>query len=271
MANNIKTMLLIVAMSGIVLWIGSAAGGTTGLLIALVIALAINFGSLWYSDILVAKMYGAKEVTSGDAPRLHEMVERLSAQAGIPKPRVLVVETEMPNAFATGRSPSHAAVAVTSGLLQMLDYDEVEGVVAHELAHIKNRDTLTMAVAGALATMIMFASRIAFFFGDRDNALGSLAILILGPIAAMLIQFAISRSREYEADAHAAKLSGNPGALAKALLKLENVNSYARQPYADPATAHLFIVKPGALGMLASLFSTHPPTAERVKRLQSMA
>lgn len=271
MKNNLKTLVLIVLMSGIVLWIGGALGGYSGLMIALVIALVLNVGSFWFSDTLVAKMYGAKEVSPQDSPRLHEMVERLSRNASIPKPRVLVVETEMPNAFATGRSPNHAAVAVTTGLLKMLDYDEVEGVVAHELAHIKNRDTLTMAVAGALATMIMFASRFAFFFGDRNNALGSLAILILGPIAAMLIQFAISRSREYEADAHAAKINGNPRSLAKALLKLENVNSVAQRPYADPATAHLFIVKPGALGILASLFSTHPPIAERVKRLNSMA
>jgi len=271
MMNNIKTMVLIVMMSGLILVIGHMVGGFSGLLIALVIALIFNFGSFWWSDKLVTKMYGCREIPPAEAPRLHEMVERLSANAGIPKPRVLMMENDVPNAFATGRDPAHAAVAVTSGLLQTLDHYEVEGVIAHELSHIKHRDTLTMAVAGAMATMIMFASRIAFWFGDRNNLLGSLAIMILGPIAAILIQMAISRSREYEADAGAARITGNPNGLANALAKLENVNRVAQVQYADPATSHLFIVKPGVLGFIGNLFSTHPPIQERISRLTKIS
>ena len=270
MLNNFKTLFLIVLMSGLILVIGSLVGGTSGLMIAGVIALLFNFGSFWFSDRMVASMYGCRETSPSESPRLHEMVERLSKAAEIPKPRVLIMDNEMPNAFATGRDPSHAAVAVTTGLLRILDSDEVEGVIAHELSHIKHRDTLIMAVVGAMATIVMFASRFAFWFGDRDNVLGTLLVLILGPGAAMLIQMTISRSREYEADAGAARVTRDPRALSNALAKLENVNTYAGRQYASATTAHLFIVKPGALGMLATLFSTHPPIHERINRLNRM-
>lgn len=270
MMNNFKTFVLILAMSALILWVGHTLGGFSGLMIAFAIALVFNLASFWFSDKMVVKLYGCREISPSEAPRLHEMVSRLSKQAGIPMPRVLMMDNPVPNAFATGRDPAHSAVAVTTGLLQIADHDEVEGVIAHELSHIKHRDTLTMMVVGMMAMMIMFASRFAFWFGDRNNVLGSLLILVLAPVAAILIQMAISRNREYEADAGAARITGSPRSLANALAKLENVNKTSEYEYADPSTAHLFIVKPGVLAGLGALFSTHPPISERIKRLTAL-
>ncbi|MEP0813524.1 MAG: zinc metalloprotease HtpX [bacterium] len=275
MLNNLKTFVLFVVMGAIIMAAGTYFGGQSGLAIGLGIALIFTFGSYWYSDKIATSMYGAREVSPQEAPALHEMVERLSRAAGIPKPRIAIVDLDIPNAFATGRDPSHGLVAVTTGLLNGLSQDEIEGVVAHELAHIKHRDTLTMAVAAAMAMAITFIARMAFWFGgSRDNGgglLGMLAMLIVAPLAATLIQLAISRSREFEADAGAAKITGNPRGLAYALARLEGYNKRAEFPYADPATAHMFIVQPAMGGSLVSLFSTHPSTKERIKRLEAMA
>lgn len=274
MANNLKTVLLVVVMGALIMAVGALVGGPGGFVAGLGIAILFTFGSFWFSDKIATSMYGAREVSPTEAPRLHEMVARLAANAGVPKPKVMIMELDAPNAFATGRDPAHGVVAVTTGLLNMLDNEEVEGVVAHEMAHIKHRDTLTMAVVAAMAIAITFIARMAFWFGgNRNNGgiIGFLAMLILAPIAASLIQLAISRSREYEADAGSARITGNPKALAYALAKMENVNRVSEYAYADPSTAHLFIVKPAMGGFLAALASTHPPIKERIKRLEQMS
>jgi heat shock protein HtpX len=277
MANGLKTALLLGLLSGIVLAIGQYFGGANGLMLGLVFAVVMNFGSYWFSDKIVLRMYRAQEAAPGHP--LHTMVERLSRQAQLPMPKVYIIPDPSPNAFATGRNPSHAAVAATEGILQVLNQNELEGVIAHELAHVKNRDILISSVAATLAAVIMFAAHTAQFaamFGgyggrgeDRDrgnNPIALLAMIILAPLAAMLIQMAISRSREFSADATGAQIAGTPYGLADALRKIEAVAR--RVPLnANPATAHMFIVKPFSGGGLAGLFSSHPPTEARIAAL----
>jgi len=268
---------LLTVLTVLFLWIGQALGGRTGLLLALLFAGAFNFFSYWYSDKIVLSLYRAKELSPEEAPEIHQIVEELAAVAGIPKPRVYLVPQQAPNAFATGRSPSHSAVAVTEGILRALDLRELRGVLSHELSHIRNRDTLVQTIAATLGAAITFLARMAYFsrffgFGDDDtNPLELLVLLILAPIAAFLIQMAISRSREYLADETGAKISRDPLALASALEKLHYFSS--RVPLSgNPATSHLFIVAPRfSSSSLASLFSTHPPVEKRIARLRAMA
>lgn len=271
MSNTVKTTLLLALMSALLLWIGEALGGAQGLLFGFVFAAATNFVSYWYSDKIVLSMYRATEV--GPDHRLYRIVAELAQRAGLPQPRVYTVPQASPNAFATGRSPQHAAVVATEGILQMLNDDELKGVIAHELAHVKHRDILTSSVAATLAAAIMMIARMAMFFGggrrdDREggNPIALLATMILAPIAAMLIQAAISRSREFDADAGGAAIVGNPYGLAHALEKID-VAAKALPLDANPATAHLFIIKPFSVSGMLSLFSTHPPTAERIQAL----
>ncbi len=278
--NYVKTALLLVALTVILMWIGGFVGGPRGALIAFMIALVINGVSYWYSDKIVLSMYKAKEVSREDIPGLVDVVEDLSANAGIPCPRVFVADVNAPNAFATGRDPEHAAVCVTRGILDLLDREELKGVLSHELAHIRNRDTLIMTVTAALASAIMMVAYMARwgailggFSRDREdsgNLIGLLAISIVAPLAAMLVQLAISRSREYAADARGAAISRDPGALARALEDLGRFSERYKFN-AAPQTAHLFIVRPFKGSFIANLFSTHPPIEERVKRLRSMA
>lgn len=253
--------------------VGQAIGGSNGMIIAFVVAVGLNFASFWFSDKIVLKMYKAREVSRGDAPELYDMIDRLRTNAGLPMPKVYVIPSDQPNAFATGRSPNHAAVAVTNGITRMLNREELEGVIAHELAHIQNRDILTSSIAATLAAAITMLARFAFFFGGdrRDNIFGTLLMLILAPIAAFLIQMAISRAREYAADRDGAEICGKPGALASALARLQE--GAERVPMeANPSTAHMFIVNPfaGGLSGIRSLFSTHPPTEERIRRLREL-
>src|SRR5882672_6297526 len=264
MTNTVKTALLLGALSALLLFIGETLGGAQGLAIGFLFAGAMNFGSYWFSDKIVLRMYQAQEV--GPGHRLYDTVARLARRAGLPQPRVYVIPQASPNAFATGRNPEHAAVAATEGILQMLDDEELEGVLAHELAHVKHRDILISSTAATLAAAIMMISRFAMFFGgsrdnDREgsNPLALLATIILAPVAAMLIQAAISRSREYDADAGGAAIAGGPLGLVNALKKLE-VASHAVPLDANPATAHMFIIKPLSVSGLTALFSTHPPT-----------
>jgi heat shock protein HtpX len=277
MPNGLKTALLLGLLSGLLLVIGQLLGGANGLVLGFVFAVVMNFGSYWFSDKIVLRMYRAQEVGAGH--RLFTLVERLSRQASLPMPKVYVIPDASPNAFATGRNPSHAAVAATEGILQILTDNELEGVIAHELAHVRHRDILISSVAATVAAAIIFAARMAQFaalFGgyggsgqgrDRgNNPIALLATIIFAPIAAMLIQMAISRSREFAADAGGAQIAGNPYGLADALRKIDAVSK--RVPLdANPATAHLFIVKPFAGRGLMSLFSSHPPTEDRIRRL----
>jgi heat shock protein HtpX len=270
MPNAVKTALLLGAMSALLLFLGEQLGGAQGLAIGFMFAVVTNFASYWFSDKIVLSMYRATEV--GPDHRLYRIVASLAQRAGLPMPRVYVIPQPSPNAFATGRGPNHAAVAATEGILQMLTDAELEGVIAHELAHVKHRDILISSVAATLAAAIMMIARFAMFFGgrrdDRDggNPIAALATVILAPLAAMLIQAAISRSREYDADAGGASIVGNPMGLASALRKIEAA-SRAIPIDANPATAHMFIIKPFSLGGLGSLFSTHPPTEERIEAL----
>ena len=282
MGNLLKTAVLLAALTSLVVLIGGAIGGQQGMVIAFVLAIAMNFGSYWFSDRIVLAMYGARPIDESQAPDLYRVVRRLTSKAGIPMPRVYLIPNDTPNAFATGRSPEHAAVAVTEGIMRMLDDDELEGVLAHELSHVKNRDTLIMTVAATLAGVITYLAHMAqwaaIFGGSRRDddegggggALGALLMAILAPIAAMLIQLAISRAREFQADASGAQLAGRPWGLAKALEKLDMASKVAPMQ-ATPATAHLFIVNPLTGSGFATLFSTHPPIAERVARLRAMA
>ena len=271
--NMLKTVLLMTVLTAALVLVGGWVGGEGGALVAVVVAGAMNFGSYFFSDKIVLRMYRAREVTRAEAPVLYEVVESLSRRAGLPVPRVAIIPGQQPNAFATGRNPEHAVVAATEGILQILDREELEGVMAHELAHVRNRDMLISSVAATLAGAIMVLSRFGLFFGggDRDRGGGALALLvvILAPIAAMIVQAAISRSREFAADAGGAEISGKPRALASALQKLEATAK--RVPLqGNPATAHMFIVHPFRGGGIGELFSTHPPTEERVERLLQM-
>ena len=273
MNNTVKTALLLGTMSALLLLIGGALGGTGGMLIGFVFAVATNFGSYWFSDKLVLRMYNAQEV--GPGHRLSEIVDRLAKRAGLPQPRCYVIPDASPNAFATGRSPEHAAVAATEGILRLLTDEELEGVLGHELAHVKHRDILISSVAATLAAAIMMVSRVAMFFGGggngRDDRQGSnplalLATIILAPVAAMLIQAAISRSREFDADAGGSAIAGGPNGLVSALRKIE-VASKQIPLDANPATAHMFIINPFNPSALLGLFSTHPSTADRIQAL----
>ncbi len=277
--NIFKTTLLLTGLTVLLVVAGNALGGANGMKIAFVIALVMNFGSYWFSDKIVLKMYKAQPVTRGEAPELYGMVEQLSRNAGLPMPKTYIIENPAPNAFATGRNPNHAAVAVTTGILQLLDRNELMGVLGHELAHVKHRDILTGSIAATIAGAITMMASMAkwgmlFGGGHRDNnggggGIAAIAMMILAPIAAMVIQMAISRSREYAADRGGAEISGNPRYLSSALNKL--ANGIQRVPMdASPATAHMFIVNPLRGGGLASLFSTHPPMEERVRRLEAM-
>ncbi len=271
MANGVKTVLLLGALSGLLLVIGELMGGANGLMLAFVLAAAMNMASYWFSDKIVLRMYHAQEVASGHP--LHNLVARLAQRASLPMPKVYIIPDASPNAFATGRNPSHAAVAATQGIMQVLSEHELEGVIAHELAHVKNRDILISSVAATIAAAIMMSSRMMMFFGggrddDRggSNPLALLAMMILAPLAAMLIQAAISRSREFAADAGGAAIAGTPYGLADALRKIDAASR--RVPLdANPATAHMFIIKPFSGRGLMSLFSTHPPTEARIQAL----
>jgi heat shock protein HtpX len=284
MKNMLKTTVLLAALTGLLVLIGDYFGGTGGMIIAFLFAVILNFGSYWYSDKIVLKMYGAREVSPAESPNLHRIVDGLAMKAKLPKPKVYIVESGMPNAFATGRDPKHAAVAVTTGILNLLSNEEIEGVLAHELAHVMNRDTLISAVtatlAGVITMMATMAQWAAIFggFGGRDDDNGGIVGLIVmafvAPLAATLIQLAISRSREYAADEEGAIICRKPWALADALEKLEYGNSHFKPSISDvqpkESSAHMFIVNPLKGGMIQSLFSTHPVTDERVKRLRAM-
>ncbi len=277
MANGIKTVLLLGLMSGVLLALGELLGGANGLVIAFVFAAIMNLGSYWFSDKLVLSMYRARQV--GPEHPLYQTVERLTQRASLPMPKVYIIPDPSPNAFATGRNPSHAAVAATEGILQVLSEHELEGVIAHELAHVKHRDILISSIAATMAAAIMMVARMAHFaalFGgyggrgdDRErgnNPIALLAMIILAPLAAFLIQMAISRSREFAADAGGASIAGTPYGLADALRKIDQISK--RVPLdANPATAHMFIVKPFTGGGLMSLFSSHPPTEARIRAL----
>ena len=270
--NTFKTALLLGLLSALLIWMGGYLGGQSGLMMGFIFALVMNVGSYWFSDKIVLRMYRAQPV--GPDHALHRMTARLAQKAGLPMPKVYIVPDASPNAFATGRNPDHAAVAATEGLLRLLSESEIEGVIAHELAHVKNRDTLISTVAATIAATIMFVSRMAMFTGGRDDQRGGsplalLAMMILGPLAAMIIQAAISRQREFAADRSGAQIAGTPTGLANALRRLE---AGARQlPMdANPATEHMFIMNPFAGAGLFKLFSTHPPTEERVRALMAL-
>jgi heat shock protein HtpX len=280
MGNQIKTTILLAVMTALILWVGQLLGGRQGMIIALIFAAGMNFFSYWYSDKLVLKMYRAREVTRNQAPELYEIVHHLTRQAGLPMPKLYIIPQEAPNAFATGRNPEHAVVAVTEGLLKIMDRSEVTGVLAHELAHVKNRDILIGSIAATMAGAIMMLATMArwsaiFGGGSNDDEgggagfIGLIVMSIIAPMAAMVIQMAISRSREYLADATGAGFAGHPEGLAKALEKL---GAYSKRlPMdANPSTAHMFIVNPLSGRRMMRWFSTHPPIEERVARLRGV-
>ncbi len=282
--NTFKATVLLATLTGLLVVTGSALGGQAGMVIAFGLAIAMNMGAWWFSDKIALRMSGAREVTPAEAPDLHRMVEELAARANLPKPRVYLIETDAPNAFATGRSPAHSAVAATTGIMRILNYDELAGVMAHELAHIKNRDTLIASIAATIAGAITMLAEMAQwalifgmsgFAGDEEEGgglgdmLGGLVMIILAPIAALLIQLAISRSREFGADAGGAEILGDPLPLASALQKLEAGANRAPLDV-NPATAPLYIVNP-LKGGLSGLFRTHPHTEERIRRLHTLA
>jgi heat shock protein HtpX len=276
MGNTFKTAFLLTALTLLLMFIGRVFGGQNGMLLALALAAVLNFVSYFYSDKIALAMYRAQPVTREQLPRAYEIVERLTQKIGIPMPKMYVIPTESPNAFATGRNPQHASVAVTHGILGLLNDEELEGVLAHELGHVRNRDILISSIAATVAGAITYLAEMArwgMIFGgydrdrnDRGGGIGALFMVILAPIAAMLIQLAVSRSREYQADESGAHFTGNPYALASALAKLDAYSK--RVPMqATPSTAHLFIIQPFLGQSLMSLFSTHPPIAKRIERL----
>ncbi|MCL1926910.1 MAG: zinc metalloprotease HtpX [Syntrophorhabdaceae bacterium] len=280
MTNTLKTTFLLALLTVIFVLVGNVIGGQSGMMIAFGMAVVMNIGSYWFSDKIVLRMYNAKQVSESEDPQLYAMVNRLSLAAGIPMPKVYVIPQDSPNAFATGRNPKNAAVAVTSGIRRLLSEDELEGVMAHEIAHVSNRDILIGTIAATLAGAIMMLANIARFAaifgggGNRDNRGGGgglvlLVSVIVAPLAAMLVQMAISRSNEYRADASGARFCGRPESLANAL---EKISAWANKVpmAASPATAHMFILSPLTGGGLKSLFSTHPPTGKRVERLLAM-
>lgn len=282
--NTFKTTILLTALTLLLVGVGGAVGGRSGASIMLIISLAMNFGSYWFSDKIVLSMYNAQPVNENQAPDLYNMVKKLTKNAKMPMPRVYVINTEMPNAFATGRNPQNGVVAVTTGIMKALNYQELEGVVAHELAHIKNRDTLISTIVASIAGVISWIGTMAQWaaiFGtgrsdEEDNGggiIGLLFTIIVAPLAATLIQMAISRSREFEADEDGGTICENPLALASALKKIEHYSKYGVMQEATPATAHMFIINPlsGSGKALMNLFSTHPSTAKRVEKLEAQA
>ena len=281
--NHFRTALLLSLLTILMVLMGNAIGGQSGMAMAFLMALAMNFFSYWFSDRIVLRMYGAREIGAADHPFFYAMVQRLAGKAGLPMPRVYIIPSESPNAFATGRNPSHAAVAATEGILRILTPEELEGVMAHELAHVQNRDilvgTIAATFAGAISMLgnllqwgaIMGFGRSNDEEGDGGNAIGALAMAIIAPIAAMLIQMAVSRSREYLADASGSEICGRPLALAKALRKIQTASLQIPMQEARPASAHLFIVNPLSGNGILSLFSTHPPMEERIARLEALA
>jgi heat shock protein HtpX len=281
--NQLKSAILLATLTALLLWAGQALGGQGGFVLALMVAGAMNFGAYWWSDKIVLRMYGAQAVTEAQAPELWAIVRQLAQRAKLPMPSVYVIPEDAPNAFATGRNPENAAVAVTAGLVRMLERDELAGVIAHELSHVKHRDTLVMTIAAALAGALSFLANMAMWsslFGGGMNSdddeggahpIAGLLGILVAPIAASLIQMAISRSREFMADERGAALTQNPLALARALGKLESWKARIPMHAGSPATAHLFIVNPFSASGLANLFSTHPSTQERIKRLQAIA
>ena len=282
--NSLKTTMLMALLMALMVALGGIFAGHTGMTVMLVIALGMNFFSYWFSDRMVLSMYNAREVDRSSAPELYGLVEKLAGRAGLPMPRVYIINEDAPNAFATGRNPSNAAVAVTTGLMRVLDYNEISGVLGHELAHVKHRDILISTIAATMATVISYAANIAQWaaiFGggrssddDRGGIIGMIATAIIAPIAAALIQMAISRSREYSADEGGAEICGNPNYLAAALEKIEYYAQHGEQlPEATPATAHMCIINPltGRDLSFKSLFSTHPDTQERIARLRAQA
>ncbi len=278
--NTLKTMVLMVFLTVFFIFVGSVIGGKHGATIALIMAFGMNFFAYFFSHKVVLTMYGAKEVTEAEAPELYSIVRRLSQRAGLPMPKVYIIDSEQPNAFATGRSPKHGVVAVTTGIMRILSREELEGVIGHELSHIKHRDILISTIAATIAGAISYLAQMAqwaMIFGraSDDEEGGShpivtLLMLIIAPLVAMIIQLAISRAREYEADAGGARLTGNPLYLANALRKLHYA-SHAIPMDANPGTAHMFIVNPLSGRSLMKLFSTHPPIEERIARLEAMA
>ena len=279
--NILKTTILMALLTGLMVAIGGAINGSTGAMIMLVISLGMNFFSYWFSDSMVLKMYDAQEVSENDAPQLYNIVKTLAQKAELPMPRVYIINSDVPNAFATGRNPDHAAVAVTTGIMRALDYNEISGVLGHELAHVKHRDILTGTIAASMAGVISLVADIVQWgaiFGtrsddDRGGLIGTLATIIIAPLAATLIQMAISRSREYDADKTGGELCGNPMYLASALEKIEYYAQRTTLEHSTTSTAHMFIVNPleGASVKLKNLFSTHPATEDRIAKLREQA
>ena len=282
MSNSIKSVLLLGALTGLLVVMGRVIGGNAGMIFAFGLAVVMNFGSYWFSDQIALKMAGAREVSPEEAPELHSIVDELACRAGLPKPRVAIVESMSPNAFATGRNADHAVVAATTGILRILNRDELMAVLGHELGHVRNHDILVSSIAATIAgaiTMVAHMLQFTAFFGgfgrsnddgEGINPIGALAMIVLAPLAAMLIQMAISRSREYGADTTGAQIVGDPLALASALAKLE-AGSQRIPLDVNPAASHLFIVNPLSGRFIGSLFSTHPPIQDRIKRLRQMA
>jgi heat shock protein HtpX len=276
--NHVKSAMLLAVLTALLLFLGQLIAGQSGLMMAILVALVMNFGSYWFSDKIVLSMYGGREVTEREAPELVYLTRQLAMRANLPMPRVYILDEDAPNAFATGRNPKKGAVAVSAGLLRMLNREELAGVIAHELAHIQNRDTLIMTIAGTIAGALSYLSQMAMWgmmFRGRDdeegpNPIAALVGILIAPIAASIIQMAISRSREYIADANGAQISGAPMGLANALRKIEAYAQRIPMHHGSPATAHLFIVNP-FVGGLAGLFRTHPETKERIARLEQMA
>lgn len=279
--NTMKTVLLMALLTGLMLLVGKWFGGAKGMLVMLIMSLAMNIGSYWFSDKIVLNMYGARPAEGSEAPHLIGMVEKLARQANMPMPKVYIIDDNGPNAFATGRDPEHGVVAVTTGILRLLTAEELEGVIAHELSHIRNRDTLISTIVAAVAGVITYMAQMAMMFGgsrsdDEESSgsfIGDIAMMLLAPLAAMLIQMGISRSREYLADQTGGEICGQPKALASALQKIEHYAMHGYAPNASPATAHMFIINPlsGSGQWLRGLFSTHPATQERVTRLLEQA